>query len=95
MNMSELYKAVTALKHGYEVNARTMYDDDMIGHAETLSNHHDELIEVLAKAAVFDAMKKALIKEVGPEIAEQFNAKVDKFRTEIMASSPEAEALKI
>lgn len=93
--MSELYEAVTALKHGYEVNARTMYDDDMIGHAETLSSHHDELIEVLAKAAAFDAMKQALIKNLGPEIAEQFDAKVDKFRTQIMASSPVVEALKI
>jgi hypothetical protein len=93
--MSGLYEAVVAIKHGYEVNERTMYDDDMIGHAETLSDHHDEIIEALAKAAAFDSMTKAMEKNLGPEIINSFKQKVDECRAEIMACAPVAAAPKI
>jgi hypothetical protein len=93
--MSELYEAITAIKHGYEVNERTMYDDDMIGHAETLSSHHDEIIEALAKAAAFDSMTLAMEKNFGPEIINSFKQKIDEYRAEIMASGPAVAGPKI
>ena len=93
--MSELYEAIAAIKHGYEVNERTMYDDDMIGHVETLSNHHDEIIEALAKAAAFDSVKQAMEKNLGPEILTGINQKVEAFRAEILAAAPAAAGPKI
>lgn len=58
--MSDLVEAVVALKHGYEVEEKCMYDDDMIGHAETLTTSHEALIEALAKAAAFDKLVPTL-----------------------------------
>lgn len=93
--MSELYEAIAAIKHGYEVNERTMYDDDMIGHVETLSSHYDAIIEALAKAAAFDSMKQAMEKNLGPEIATGINQKVEEFRAEILAAGPDVAGPKI
>jgi hypothetical protein len=93
--MDRIHEAVTALKHGYEVEEKTMYDDSMIGHAETLSSHHDELIEALAKAATFDHLVKSLGDKLGPEIVASLNNKLDDYRSEILASSPIVAAPKI
>jgi hypothetical protein len=93
--MSELYEAIAAIKHGYEVNERTMYDDDMIGHVETLSSHHDEIIDALAKAAAFDSMKQSMEKNLGAEIVNSINQKVEEYRAEILAAGPVAPGPKI
>jgi len=93
--MSDLYAAVVALKHGYEVEQFSMYDDKMIQHAETLSGFHDELIEVLAKAAAYDHMVKSIGEKLGPEIVASLNKKVDEYRAEIMASGPVVASPKI
>jgi hypothetical protein len=63
--MSGLEEAVIATKFGYELDEKSMYDDDMIGHAETITSAHDEILIALAKAAIFDDwMKKAKSGEV-------------------------------
>lgn len=86
--MDRICEAVAALKHGYEVEEKTMYDDGMIGHAETLTSHHDELIEVLAKAATLDHLMKSLGEKLGSDIVASLNKKVDEYRAEILASGP-------
>jgi hypothetical protein len=63
--MSGLEEAVIATKFGYELDEKSMYDDDMIGHAETITSAHDEILIALAKATIFDDwMKKAKSGEV-------------------------------
>ncbi|TLX16252.1 hypothetical protein [Rhizobium sp. MHM7A] len=86
--MDRLYEAVAALKHGYEVEEKSMYDNGMIGYAETLTSHHDELIEALATAAAFNDLVKSLGEKLGPEIVASLNKKVDEHRSEILASGP-------
>lgn len=83
--MSDLVEAVAAIKHGYEVEELTMYDDKMIGHVETLSGHHDTIIDALAKASVFDEIMKAS-KDGGFE--KQIEDKIAEKRAEILASVP-------
>jgi hypothetical protein len=52
--MSDLEDAVVATKIGYEVDEKSMHDDDMIGYAETITSAHDEILMALAKAKMFD-----------------------------------------
>jgi hypothetical protein len=54
ISMTDLRQALAATKFGYEADNKSMHDDDMISHAETITNAHDELIMALAKAAVLD-----------------------------------------
>jgi hypothetical protein len=54
--MDDLLETVTKLKHGYEVEEKTMYDDDMIGLAERLTTSYDELLELIAKAKAFEQL---------------------------------------
>ena len=52
--MTDLRQALAATKFGYEAENKSMHDDYMISHAETITTAHDELIMALAKAAVLD-----------------------------------------
>lgn len=52
--MSGLEEAVVATKFGYELDEKSMHDDDMIGHAETITSAHDEILTALAKVKLFD-----------------------------------------
>ncbi len=56
--MTDLHQALAATKFGYEAENKSMHDDDMISHAETITSAHDELIMALAKAAVLDRIVK-------------------------------------
>ncbi|MCS4089360.1 hypothetical protein [Rhizobium sp. BK176] len=55
--MNELYKALASIKAGYEAG-KTLFDSDMIEHAETVANAHDVLIDALAKSHQFDGLLK-------------------------------------
>ncbi len=52
--MSGLVEAVVATKIGYEVDEKSMHENDMIMHAEVITSAHDEVLEALAKAKMFD-----------------------------------------
>jgi NAD-dependent deacetylase len=87
--MSQLAEAVVAIKHGYEVEELTMYDDAMIGNAETLSDHHDQIIDALAAAEVMQALIADLRKENAAE-AVRIEHAVQEAREKILALSPAA-----
>lgn len=53
--MSKLDTALAATKAGYD-DGKSMHDDDMIDHAETITTSCDEIITALAKARVLDRM---------------------------------------
>ena len=64
--MTDLRQALAATKFGYEAEGKSMHDEDMIDHAETITVAHDEIITALAKAAVLDkivemAAERALV----------------------------------
>ncbi|MCV9964935.1 hypothetical protein OIU34_23865 [Pararhizobium sp. BT-229] len=56
--MGDLRQALAATKYGYEAEGKSMHDEDMIDHAETITAAHDEIITALAKAAVLDKIVK-------------------------------------
>lgn len=57
--MSGLEEAVVATKFGYELDEKSMHDDEMINHAETITSAHDEILIALAKAKIFDQLLEA------------------------------------
>ncbi|MNV81605.1 hypothetical protein D3C71_1752800 [compost metagenome] len=68
--MTDLRQALAATKFGYEADGKSMHDEYMIDHAETITAAHDEIITALAKAAVLDrivelATEKALVIDAG------------------------------
>lgn len=78
---------------GYD-DGKSMHDDDMIDHAETITTSCDEIVTALAKAQVLDTII-AMVKGARPlnfdeEFARSLSQTIDQGVRKILESEPAA-----
>lgn len=85
---NHLLEELAHVAHGYDNKQLTMYDDEMIGHVETLSSNFNGLADAVMKAEVLGEILKteagktfsALVERRMSEKEAEFKARVESLK---------------